>query len=72
MQDSMNVMGLDVRGAWRRYRLRLGLALCSVIALVVVLAVPASHSADDDILLYPLPEAHYRAVLRISGSAPAR
>lgn len=72
MQGSMNVMGMGVRGAWRRYRLRLGLALCSVIALVVVLAVPASYSADDDILLYPLPEANYRAVLRVTGSAPAR
>ncbi|MFZ5635848.1 MAG: hypothetical protein ACOY82_04605, partial [Pseudomonadota bacterium] len=61
-----------MRRIWGQYRLRLGLTVCSAIALVVVLAVPASHSADDDILLYPLPEAHYRAVLRISGSAPAR
>lgn len=72
MQFPKNMAVMDVHGAWRRYRLRLGLALCALIALVTVLAVPASHSADDDILLYPLPSANYRAMLRISGSAPAR
>jgi hypothetical protein len=65
------MIGTGWRDAWQRHRLRFGLAMCSVVALTVVLAVPASHSADDDILLYPLPEASYRPQLRISGSAPA-
>lgn len=71
MQDTTSGVDTGLRAAWRRSRLRWGLVLCPAIALVAVLAVPLSHSADDDILLYPLPDANYRAVLRITGSAPA-
>ncbi len=70
MQDTKNTIGVELRARWRRYRLRLGLALSSAIALGAVLMVPATRSADDEILLYPLPEANYGALLHVTGHAP--
>jgi hypothetical protein len=72
VQNTKIATGAWLREVWRRHRLRMGLALCSVVALVTVLAVPASQSADNEILLYPLPEANYGTLLRVTGSAPPR
>ena len=60
-----------VRRMWGQSRLRMGLAVCSTLVLATVLAIPVTRSADDEILLYPLPAANYGSQLRVTGSAPA-
>jgi parallel beta-helix repeat protein len=71
MQSKRTGMAAHLRQMWRKHRLRMGLGLCSAIVLATVLVIPISRSADDEILLYPLPDANYGTLLRVTGSAPS-
>ncbi len=71
MQGKQIGLGARLRQMWQQHRLRTGLGLCSALVLATMLAIPITRSADDDILLYPLPQASYEALLRVTGSAPA-
>ncbi len=72
MQAKRMGMGARLRQMWRQHRLRMGLGLCSALVLATVLVIPISRSADDELLLYPLPDANYLPLLRVTGSAPAQ
>lgn len=64
-------MVAQLRQMWRQHRLRMGMGLCSALVLATMLVIPISRSADDEILLYPLPDAHYGTLLRVTGNAPS-
>lgn len=70
MQSKRTGMVAQLRQMWRQHRLRMGLGLCSAIVLATVLVIPITRSSDDEILLYPLPDANYGTLLRVTGSAP--